>query len=318
MPLSAGFALDAGNLSLYNGFIRLNGKKNETGEKKHMTTMKLYAFADEASPELSGQIAALKRNGLQGLEIRTVDGENISAITAAKAREVRARLDDEGLTVWSIGSPIGKIDIRTGDYPAELEKLRHTLELAAILGAENLRMFSFYLPAGESPKQFRQEVLDRLGQMADIAEGTGVTLCHENEKGIYGDVAFRCLEIHHAVPAIRGVFDPANFIQCGQDTWEAWALLFPFIKYLHVKDALADGSVVPAGKGIGNVARIVAAFRALGRSPLTIEPHLTVFSGLSALERAGEESIIGRYAYDSSDKAFDAACEALRGLLAQA
>ena len=290
MPLSAGFALDAGNLSLYNGFIRLNGKKNETGEKKHMTTMKLYAFADEASPELSGQIAALKRNGLQGLEIRTVDGENISAITAAKAREVRARLDDEGLTVWSIGSPIGKIDIRTGDYPAELEKLRHTLELAAILGAENLRMFSFYLPAGESPKQFRQEVLDRLGQMADIAEGTGVTLCHENEKGIYGDIAFRCLEIHHAVPAIRGVFDPANFIQCGQDTWE----------------------------GIGNVARIVAAFRALGRSPLTIEPHLTVFSGLSALERAGEESIIGRYAYDSSDKAFDAACEALRGLLAQA
>ena len=41
----------------------------------------IYAFADEASPMIDSQIKALRRNGLQGLEIRTVDGENISAIS---------------------------------------------------------------------------------------------------------------------------------------------------------------------------------------------------------------------------------------------
>ena len=46
-----------------------------------------YAFADETHPEIDLQIRALLRNGLQGLEIRDVDGTNISEITEEKARE---------------------------------------------------------------------------------------------------------------------------------------------------------------------------------------------------------------------------------------
>ena len=50
---------------------------------------------------------------------------------------------------------------------------------------------------------------------------------------------------------LDGVFDPANFVQCGIDTIEAFELLQDRITYLHIKDALPDGSVVPAGKGHG-------------------------------------------------------------------
>ena len=75
--------------------------------------MKIYAFADEASPSIDEQIAAMKRNGLNGLEIRGVDGENVSVISLNKAREVRRKLEDAGLSVWSIGSPIGKTAIST-------------------------------------------------------------------------------------------------------------------------------------------------------------------------------------------------------------
>ena len=82
--------------------------------------MRIYAFADEASPAIDGQIAAMRRNGLNGLEIRGVDGENISTISLEKAKEVRRKLDDAGLCIWSIGSPIGKIDIETGDLPPTL------------------------------------------------------------------------------------------------------------------------------------------------------------------------------------------------------
>lgn len=277
--------------------------------------MKIYAFADEASPVMDAQIAAMTRNRLSGLEIRGVDGENVSCISLSKAKEVRKKLEDAGLTVWSVGSPIGKIDIETGDFPAHLDLLRHTLDVARALGAPNLRMFSFYIPAGKEPALYRQKVIDQVGDMLRAGEGSGVLFCHENEKGIYGDLAARCEELLRLFPAMKGVFDPANFVQCGQDTWSAWALLHPYIHYLHIKDALANGSVVPAGKGLGNVRRITEAFRAQGGDCATIEPHLRVFDGLKDLERAGETSAVGQFAYASSDAAFDAACAAFREML---
>ncbi len=276
----------------------------------------IYAFADEASPMMDGQIAAMARNGLQGVEVRTVDGENVSSITVEKAREVKKKLDGAGLIAWSIGSPIGKIDIEKDDFPAHLDALRRTAEIARVLGTENIRMFSFYLPRDKEPSLFRSQVMDRLHEMAEIAKEAGVRLCHENEKGIYGDNAARCRDILDQVPLLAGVFDPANFVQCGQDTWEAWEQLKDRIFYLHIKDALfADGSVTPAGKGEGNVARIVGDYLARGGRDMTVEPHLKVFRGLDALERAGEKTRMGDFAYANSDEAFDAACAALKEIL---
>lgn len=279
-----------------------------------MKNFKISAFADEAGSMIDAQIAAMKRNGVVGLEMRQVDGENVSSITVEKAKEVKTKLDDAGLVTWSMGSPIGKIDIVSGDFAAELDKLKHTIELANVLGAQNIRMFSFYMPEGKDPAEYRNEVLDRLAKMAEIAQGTGVTLCHENEKGIYGDIPERCVEIHKAVAQIAGVFDPANYVQCGQDTWHCWELVNPYIKYMHIKDARKDGFVVPAGHGEGQVARLLEAYSAKGGEWLTIEPHLTLFSGLAALEREGEKSQVGEHVYETADAAFDAACSALKAL----
>ena len=73
-----------------------------------MQQYSIFAFADEADSFIPGQIAAMQRNGLKGLEIRNVDGTNITDISLEKAREVRRQLDDHGLVTWSLGSPIGK------------------------------------------------------------------------------------------------------------------------------------------------------------------------------------------------------------------
>lgn len=277
--------------------------------------MKVYAFADEANSQINGQIEAMLRNGLDGLEIRGVDGTNVSEISLEKAKEVREKLTEAGLSVWSIGSPIGKINIVGDDYQAHLKKLRHTLDIAEILGARNIRIFSFYLPENEPHSQYRDEVLNRLNEMVSIAAGAGIELCHENEKGIYGDNAERCLEIYQAVPGLKGIFDPANFVQCGQDTLQAWEMLHPYIKYLHIKDAKMDGRIVPAGEGDGNIPVILKSFAKQGGNAVTIEPHLAVFDGLAALELSGNTSEVGGYAYSSNDDAFDAACESLKKLL---
>ena len=281
-----------------------------------MNNIKIYAFADEASPIIDKQITALKENGLQGLEIRNVDNVNISEISNAKAKEVKKKLDDAGLTVWSICSPIGKIDIEKDSFAVHTEKFRRTLEIAEILGAENIRLFSFFIPKGKNPVDYKQEVINRLGTFLDLANGTGITLCHENEKGIYGDIPERCLEIHKALPEMPAIFDPANYIQCGADTLKAWEIIKGFVKYLHIKDALPNGSVVPAGKGIGNLPFILDDFRKNGGKCVTIEPHLTVFSGLAALEKEGDKSVVGEvYRYPSNTLAFKAAADALKELI---
>lgn len=273
----------------------------------------LYAFADEASKEVDGQIRAMLRNGLQGLEIRGVDGVNVSKITLEKAKEVRRKLDDNGLITWSIGSPIGKIKL-TDDFSEHLDTFRYTLEIANILGARNLRMFSFFMPKGEDPTPYKGQVMDWLGQLMEVGADSGINLCHENEKGIYGDTADRCLDIHQAFPTLKGIFDPANYVQCGDDTVRGWGLLKDHIYYLHIKDAVGT-KVVPAGMGQGNVAYIVKEFLAKGGNAMTLEPHLKVFDGLKELEAPGEESVVGQFVYPDSDAAFDAACNALKTIL---
>ena len=279
--------------------------------------MKIFAFADEAGSKISSQVSAMKRNGLDGVELRGTEYGNVSDLKPEQAREIKRTLDGEGLKVWSIGSPLGKIGINDGFGP-ELEKLKRTLETAEILDSKNIRMFSFYIPKNEPAEDFKNEVLDRLSKMAEITDSlhSGIRLCHENEKGIYGENDARCLEILENVPEIYGIFDPANFVQSGVETLKAWELLKNKIRYLHIKDALPDGRVVPAGKGVGNLGKILSEFIAMGGRAVTVEPHLTVFSGLSSLEREGERSQVGEvYEYPDSDTAFDAACNALKELI---
>lgn len=264
---------------------------------------RLAAFADEAAPDLAGQISALRENGIELLEIRGVDGENIDRISDRKAREIRERLDDAGIAVWSLGSPFGKIGIGE-DFAPHLDGFRHSLELADILGAKHIRLFSFYGTTDIAP------VLERLNSFIEAANGSDIVLCHENEKGIYGDTAAKCLEIHKALPKLRAVFDPANFIQCGQDTRQAWELLSPYVEYMHIKDALPDGTVVPAGKGAGELPFLLSQYRG---EVLTVEPHLSVFAGFDKLET--EQKTKMRYTYPDSRTAFTAAVNALKEIM---
>ncbi len=278
-----------------------------------MKNIKIYAFSDEASANINNQIDALIRNNLDGMEIRNVDGINISSITKEKAKEVKAKTDAHALSIWSIGSPLGKIDIHD-DFKPHLEMFKHTLEIAEILDCKNIRLFSFFMPKKLSADIYKEEIIDRLGKFTEIASNYDITLCHENEKEIYGDIPERCLEIHKYFPEIKAVFDPANFVQCGVDTIKAWEMLKDYVCYIHIKDALIDGHVVPAGSGIGNVQKIARDFIERGGKSFTIEPHLTVFSGFEQLERKGE-SINTHISFPDNDTAFDTACKCFKNLL---
>ncbi len=172
--------------------------------------MKLCAFADEAAVDMRGQTFALARHGMDLLEIRGVDGENISEISTEKAREIRKMLDSEGIRVWSVGSPIGKYPL-SAPFAPHLDLFLHTAELAEILGASKIRLFSFFTEAWADTEREKDEVLLRMRALCESAP-QGLTLCHENEKEIFGGSIENCLLLHRELPRLRAVFDPANFV----------------------------------------------------------------------------------------------------------
>ena len=248
----------------------------------------LSGFSDEIAPELDLQLAAIREWGLSHIELRAADGVNVSDFSTEKGKEVKNKLAGAGVSVSSIGSPIGKIGVEE-DFAPHLEKLKRTLEIQKELGAPYLRMFSFYIPQGRAPEDFREEVLDRVGRMVEEAGRWDSVPLHENEKGIYGDNAPRCKELLDAFygPHFKAVFDFANFVQVGQQTLPAYELLKPYVEYVHVKDAQwGTGAVVPAGQGDGHVKDILADLIGGGwKGFLSLEPHLTDFAGLAALEQ---------------------------------
>lgn len=278
--------------------------------------MKIYAFADEANPTLRGQIAAMLRNGLDGAELRTVDGVNVSDLKPEQAKEIARRLRDNGLCVWSLGSPMGKTELGKDDFDHETDRMKTTAELANIMECRNIRMFSFYLPERTEAEPYRNEVIDRLGVWTGIARDAEVRLCLENEKGLFGETPECCRSLLDALPPLCAVFDPANFVQVGIDPLPAWELLRDRVRYLHIKDALYSGDVVPAGRGDGKIAAITAAFLEQGGTDVTLEPHLHDFSAYKSLEREGMAVELGkRFTFQSPDEAFDAAVRAFRELL---
>ena len=274
----------------------------------------ISGFSDEIDEQVTKQFAHLNKLGIAYFEPRGIDGANIADLDDGQVLELKQKMEQYGIKASSIGSPIGKIKI-TDDFEAHLKKLKRVIRTAKLLDTKYIRVFSFFMPQDADYAPYKAEVLRRMKTITALAEAEGVILLHENEKEIYGDTVPRCLEIIEAVnsPALRCVFDPANFIQCGQDTYPAaFELLKPYIVYMHIKDALPDGEVVPAGYGAGNLEAILRALNDNGYNGfLSLEPHLGSFTGLANLENSDEMLKLTK----STPEKFTLAYESLKTIL---
>jgi sugar phosphate isomerase/epimerase len=256
----------------------------------------LSGFADEISPDLGEQCRVFNELGIGYVEFRSAWDINVLDLDDDQLDRAAKTLAAHRLRTSSVGSPIGKIGIRD-DFEAHLRRLDRALRVAARLSAPMVRIFSFWMPDGDDPAIYRDEVLRRMAALCDRAAGSGVLLVHENEKGIYGNTPRRCLDIVESVgsPALRLTWDPANFVQCGVRPYtEGFAMLRPHLEYVQVKDAmLATGKVVVAGDGDGQVRETIRGLRADGFDGFfSLEPHLAAagalggFSGAEPFARA--------------------------------
>ncbi|MCI6430345.1 MAG: sugar phosphate isomerase/epimerase [Oliverpabstia sp.] len=266
----------------------------------------ISGFADEIDPSLDKQIEVIKKLGISHIEMRGVDGKGLVEYPLDEVKKIKEKLDANGIKLSAVGSPIGKIQI-TDAFEEHFELFKHTVEIAKIMETPYIRMFSFFMPEGEEPGKYKDEVFRRLGMFVEYAKQQDVVLLHENEKEIYGDVAVRCKEIldEFACDHFHAVFDFANFVQCKQDTKEAYEMLKPYISYIHIKDALWENAqVVPAGHGDGNVKEILADLVKNGyEGVFSLEPHLIDFNGFADLEQGEtekKESMSGEEAYTTA------------------
>jgi sugar phosphate isomerase/epimerase len=247
-------------------------------------TWTLTGFGDEIDADPAVQVAVLQALGASYIEVRSAWGVNIVDLDDSQLDDLAELLQQRGVAVSAIASPIGKVDV---GLPVEHEvgRLERAIVAARRLGARYIRIFSFYRPEGVEPAEVRDAVIERMVALAAVAERANIVLLHENEKDIYGDTPERVLDLIESVgsPNLKVAWDNANFVQVGVKPFtDGYALLREHLEYLQVKDALAEtGAVVPAGHGDGELLETLTALRDDGYSGfVSLEPHLTDFNTL--------------------------------------
>lgn len=260
----------------------------------------LSAFGDEIADDLAEQLRLLNELDVRYLELRGAWGINVLRMSDEEVARVRQICAEHGVAVSALGSPVGKSPL-LDPIENEVTNLRRLIEIARALGTRTIRVFSFYPPDISSNAHYDQHVdqaIEKLSALAEVAAAEEIQLVLENEKDIVGDTIARCHAILTGVdnPHLRFAWDPANFIQVGEErvTERGWPLLGDYVSYVHIKDSsLADGSVKAAGEGDGQVGELLIHLREAGyRGFLALEPHLVVashstgFSGVTGMTYA--------------------------------
>lgn len=248
----------------------------------------LSAFADEISPSLDTQVITLKRLGVAGLDLRSVEGVNVLDLTEKQLDEVAAKCADHGLHVQAVGSPVNKVKLTAENQATEMAKLRRAILAAKRTGTDKIRIFSPEVTREEA-ESWWPRVRDWMAEQVDEAGEHGILLLHENDAMFYGaypDNAKRLFD-EFGGENFKAAFDFANTVLIGyraMQDWFPWVL--PHLHTLHIKDANeAEHKVYPAGQGDGQIEETLRWLVGQGwEGPLTIEPHLAsagAFGGFS-------------------------------------
>lgn len=127
--------------------------------------IRLCAFSDEYGNKLEEQIEGLKLNNIHLIEIRNVDGKNVLNFTDEEAKYYYEELAKNDIRVWSIGSPLGKVDIDVAFEEYKNTVLKRLCELANIFQTSRIRMFSFF-----KAYEKKDEVIKKLQEMVNFAK----------------------------------------------------------------------------------------------------------------------------------------------------
>jgi sugar phosphate isomerase/epimerase len=258
-------------------------------------TPEVTGIADEAYEDIARQLDMHEELGWRSIELRNVDGVNVTRISEAAFDGIAATIAERGFSVVGLGSAIANWGRPiTMDFAEDVGDLRRAVPRMRRLGTRFIRIMS-YPNDGLPEHEWRAEVFSRLQELTRIAEGEGVVLLHENCDG-WGSESpenLAALTGEMDSPAFRIVFDPGNPVAHGQSVEEMWAFYRAaraHIDHFHIKDVRreADGTAVHTYPGDGwcELSTMIAELLASGYTgAFSIEPHMA--NQVHLLETAG-------------------------------
>lgn len=252
-------------------------------------------IADEAATSIDRQIEAHRQLGWRHIELRLIGGANVVDLNESEFDRVAGQVENAGLQVSCFAARLANWSRPIGtDFAVDREELERNIPRMQRLGTRFIRCMSY--PNSDPPlarPEWRTRVIDRMKQLAAIAEDGGVVLVHENCDGWGGEGPRETMELLAEVgsPALKLVFDTGNPIAHGQDAWEYYTGVRDEIVYVHIKDyeRHGDGTEVACfpGEGKAHVREIVADLLARGYDGgFSIEPHIT---SVVHLDKAAED-----------------------------
>lgn len=259
-------------------------------------------IGDEAGKDIQTQIRAQRELGWNHLELRMVDGTNITQIDDNTFGRIADAVEAAGLRVSCFGSAIANWARPIScDEQIDRDDLKRAIPRMKRMKCPFIRVMSYPNdPEAAWPeREWRREAIRRMKYLAGMAEDGDVTLVHENCSGWGGQSAENSTILlgEVASPALKLVFDTGNPVDYRQDAWEYYRAVLPDIVYVHVKDARrVNGEVqyVYCGEGDGHVREILADLAEREyKGGVSIEPHL------AAIIHTGKAADSAAQLYDS-------------------
>ena len=219
----------------------------------------LGGLADEAANQKTAmqQFCAFAALGLRYYTLRFIDAgtgagiQNVMQLDPQGIENILNLQKEYGLSVSSIGSPIGKVKLLDVDdgttnrfvpFQDYLQKdVRRACDLANQFDCKLIRGFSFYHPKGSDPYAHLPQAIDQIGQITRLCDSYGLTYGLEVEANLVGQTGKLLAQVHSAVshPALVLVFDGANLVCQGMSTdevFDEYLAMKPGLGWIHVKD----------------------------------------------------------------------------------
>ena len=221
------------------------------------TSLLLSGFADEAANQktIDQQFSALAALGMRYFSIRFIDAgngvKNVMALEDDEIKLVQEKMSEYGLSVSSIGSPIGKTKLcdvddgtTTGYRPFEdylKKEVVRACELANTFETKLIRGFSFYHPKGSDLETHFSQAVDQVGQIADVCDQHGLTYGLEVEANLVGQTGQLLGRMHKEIArdALVTIFDGGNLVMQGfsaEEVYDQYLAMKPGLGWIHIKD----------------------------------------------------------------------------------
>ena len=199
-----------------------------------------FGFMSSVCPKysLSELIDAAKRYDYQHIEVRVEwgHGHGIELATPPnQLREAKQRLGDNGVALSCIATGVRFIDPDAGKRQAQVDLLKRYIELAATVGARNIRIFGDPVPKGNPVKV--DETLDweaeGIQACDSAAADAGVALCLETHGNLLASYVAEALYRAEAKSAFVN-WHASHHLNHGQPTEVAYVHLRGKVRHMHV------------------------------------------------------------------------------------